>query len=702
MTSLIHELLATSASRTPNAPAIKFRKTEHNYAQVAGDVQRFASALIAAGLARQERVAVYLPKRPETVATIFGTTMAGGVFVPVNPLLKPPQVGHILRDCAVRVLVTTAQRLTELADELAASPELRLLVVLDGTPATAPPGKTVVTWDEFMAAGPGRLHRVIDTDMAAILYTSGSTGKPKGVVLSHKNMVTGAKSVAQYLENHADDRLLAVLPLSFDYGFSQLSTAFHVGASVVLMDYLFPRDVLNLVVNERITGLAAVPPVWIQLAELEWPATVTEHLRYFTNSGGAMPTATLAKLRAAWPKTKPYLMYGLTEAFRATYLPPEEVDRRPESMGKAIPNTEVMVVRPDGTPCDPDEPGELVQRGSLVALGYWNDPAKTAERFKPAPGQPPELCLTEMAVWSGDTVKKDQDGFLYFIGRKDEMIKTSGYRVSPTEVEEVAYASGMVGDAVAVAAPHPDLGQAIVLVVSRPSHCGADPLPLRRERVGVRVCSAFLKSRLPNFMVPHHIAWLPELPRNPNGKFDRPALAAQFKTTFRPPADHARRLQPARAAPVLRGEGRRTADRRPQGLRARGRDRPHAVLRLRPRGDDPQGAGTAGRLAARGRDPLRDEGQPDAGGGAALLRPGGRHRPGIGGRDGRGARRRHATRAAELRGPGQDAGRTRARRGRGRRDQHGIARWRCGASPTSPAAPARARRLPFASTRTSS
>ena len=201
-------------------------------------------------------------------------------------------------------------------------------------------------------------------------------------------------------------------------------------------------------------------------------------------------------------------MYGLTEAFRATYLPPDEVDRRPESMGKAIPNTEVMVVRPDGTPCDPEEPGELVQRGSLVALGYWNDPAKTAERFKPAPGQPKELCLTEMAVWSGDTVKKDKDGFLYFIGRKDEMIKTSGYRVSPTEVEEVAYASGMVGDAVAVAAPHPDLGQAIVLVVSKPA---TEPSPGLRppspagagEGRGEGL-STFLKSRLPNFMVPHH------------------------------------------------------------------------------------------------------------------------------------------------------------------------------------------------------
>jgi acyl-CoA ligase (AMP-forming) (exosortase A-associated) len=458
--------------------------------------------------------------------------MAGGVFVPVNPLLKPPQVGHILRDCAVRVLVTSAQRATELTDELAQSPELRLLVIVDGPLAEPSASQTAIGWDDFLTAGAGTPHRVIDTDIAAILYTSGSTGKPKGVVLSHKNMVTGAKSVAQYLENCADDQLLAVLPLSFDYGFSQLSTAFHVGASVVLMDYLFARDVLNLMVNERITGLAAVPPVWIQLAELEWPATVTEHLRYFTNSGGAMPTATLAKLRAAWPRTKPYLMYGLTEAFRATYLPPEEVDRRPESMGKAIPNAEVMVVRADGTPCDPEEPGELVQRGSLVALGYWNDPAKTAERFRPAPGQQKELCLIEMAVWSGDTVKLDKDGFLYFIGRKDEMIKTSGYRVSPTEVEEVAYASGMVGDAVAVATPHTDLGQAIVLVVSEPSP--GSPATVSRDAGGGRdeILLNFMKSRLPNFMVPHHIVWLPELPRNPNGKFDRPALAVQFKTTF--------------------------------------------------------------------------------------------------------------------------------------------------------------------------
>jgi acyl-CoA ligase (AMP-forming) (exosortase A-associated) len=528
MSTLIHELLTTSASRQPDARALTFRKTDVTYAGLAGQAHAFARAVLADGMGKQERVAVYLPKRIETVASIFGATLAGGVFVPVNPLLKPPQVGHILRDCNVRLLVTTAQRLVELAGELAQCPDLRTLVVLDGDSGPAPAGKRLVGWDAFLADGSGKPHRVIDTDMAAILYTSGSTGKPKGVVLSHRNMLTGAVSVASYLENTAADRLLAVLPLSFDYGFSQLTTAFHVGAGVVLMDYLLPRDILNAVVQHRITGLAAVPPVWIQLAELQWPATVTDHLRYFTNSGGAMPTATLAKLRSAWPRTRPYLMYGLTEAFRATYLPPEEVDRRPESMGKAIPNTEVMVVRPDGTPCGPEEPGELVQRGSLVALGYWNDPAKTAERFKPVPGQRPELPLTEMAVWSGDTVKQDADGFLYFIGRKDEMIKTSGYRVSPTEVEEIIYASGLVGDAVAIGVPHPRLEKAIVVIASSPlasaGGVGRSPGASSSDEL-----LEFCRTRMPNFMVPLRIEWLDELPRNPNGKFDRPLLATRYR-----------------------------------------------------------------------------------------------------------------------------------------------------------------------------
>jgi acyl-CoA ligase (AMP-forming) (exosortase A-associated) len=354
--------------------------------------------------------------------------------------------------------------------------------------------------------------------MAAILYTSGSTGKPKGVVLSHRNMVSGAQSVASYLENHVDDRLLAVLPFSFDYGFSQITTAFWSGACAVLMEYLLPRDIVAALDRHRITGLAGVPPLWSQLAAIDWPANATDSLRYLTNSGGTMPAATLARLRALAPKTRVFLMYGLTEAFRSTYLPPEEIDQRPGSIGKAIPNAEILVVRADGSPCDDDEPGELVHRGSLVALGYWNDSAKTAERFRPAPAQPCGLMLPEMAVWSGDTVRRDSDGFLYFIGRRDEMIKTSGYRVSPSEVEEVAFASGYCADAVAVAVPHADLGQAIVLVAAPKPDSTPDSALLL----------AAMRRELATYMVPTEVVWRDEIPRNANGKYDRARLAAEL------------------------------------------------------------------------------------------------------------------------------------------------------------------------------
>jgi acyl-CoA ligase (AMP-forming) (exosortase A-associated) len=370
---------------------------------------------------------------------------------------------------------------------------------------------------------------VIDADIAAILYTSGSTGKPKGVVLSHRNMVSGAKSVASYLANEADDTLLAALPLSFDAGFSQLTTAFHAGARVVLLNYLLARDLLSTMERERVTGLTGVPPLYIQLAQLEWPRAVAEHLRYFANTGGRMPLDTLSRLRAALPRSKPFLMYGLTEAFRATYLEPAEIDKRPDSIGKAIANAEVLVLREDGTPCDANEPGELVQRGALVAMGYWNDPEKTAERFKPLPSnagvRPAGLTLSELTVFSGDTVRRDEEGFLYFVGRRDEMIKTSGYRVSPTEIEEVLYATELVGEAAAFGVPHATLGQAIVAVVT--------------AKAGVALESSALlaacRQRLPLYMMPARIEIRSEsLPRNPNGKIDRKLLAAELPAAGSP------------------------------------------------------------------------------------------------------------------------------------------------------------------------
>ena len=521
--SCVHELVLNRADSQGERQALVDGKQTLNYRQLAIEINQAANLFLSLGIQRAERVAVYLEKRLDTVAAMFGASAAGGVFVPVNPLLKPEQVGHILADCNVRILVTSPERLELLRPVLAHCRDLRVMVLVGDKPVEPIDGLESVGWGERSAA-PGRApFRVIDGDMAAILYTSGSTGRPKGVVLSHRNIVAGAESVSRYLENTPDDRILSVLPLSFDYGLNQLTSAFGVGACAVLMNYLLPRDVIRAIEREKITGLAAVPPLWVQLAQLEWPAGLDGHLRYLTNSGGHMPKATLDALRTRLPRTRPYLMYGLTEAFRSTYLPPDEVDRRPDSMGRAIPNAEILVVREDGTPCAPGEPGELVHRGVHVALGYWNDPEKTAERFRPVPGQPDGLVIPELAVWSGDTVKMDEDGYLYFIGRRDEMIKTSGYRVSPTEVEEVIYATGLVTEAAALGISHPVLGQAVVLVTYAPDN---------DETLSGQLL-VDCKKQLPGFMVPARIMARHEpLPRNPNGKIDRKKLSADLAGLF--------------------------------------------------------------------------------------------------------------------------------------------------------------------------
>ncbi len=520
-TTLLHELLLRSAAVVPDAPALTYQNQTLPYGDLATAAERFADGLLRLGVARGERIGIYVEKRPEFVVAAFGALAAGAVFVPINPVLKAEQVAYILRDCNVRVLVTSAPRFTGLAPVLRDCHDLRHAVIVDAE-GDAPGDAAVpatVAWREMLAGGSLRGHRVIDEDLAAILYTSGSTGRPKGVMLSHRNMTTGARSVAQYLENRASDTLLAALPLSFDAGFSQLTTGFHAGARVVLINYLLPKDVLNAVVRERVTGLTAVPPLWIQLAQLRWPQGVGEHLRYFANTGGRMPLETLKALRAALPGSKPYLMYGLTEAFRATYLPPEEADRRPDSIGKAIPNAEVLVLREDGSVCADNEPGELVQRGALVGMGYWNDPDKTAERYRPLPGREAGFVRPEIAVFSGDTVRRDEDGFLYFIGRRDEMIKTSGYRVSPTEVEEGVYATELVGECAALGVEHPVLGQAIVLIAT-PREGGLDSGPLDEPTL-----LAACKARFPAYMVPARVVIRPEpLPRNPNGKIDRKRL----------------------------------------------------------------------------------------------------------------------------------------------------------------------------------
>jgi len=526
MPSLFHHSLTKSPTPSQQNTALTLKDESLSYAQLNQAVSDLSGQLIQLGLKVEQRVAIYLPKQFETVISFHATSLAGGVFVPVNPLLKAQQVEYILHDCEVSILITSLSRYKQIQPQLESVNSLKAIILTNCTPEQTP--AHCICWQTLIENSstldfPNRKQ----SDLAAILYTSGSTGNPKGVVLSHKNLIAGAKSVSQYLNNTSNDKLLAVLPFSFDYGLSQITTAFISGASVVLMEYLFPKDVIKAVVKYQVTGLAAVPPLWVQLAEMDWPTEAKQSLRYFTNSGGAMPQDTLNKLITQLPQTQAYLMYGLTEAFRSTYLEPSEIAKRPTSMGKAIPNAEIYVVDQNGEECSPGEEGELVHRGPLVAQGYWNDLKKTAERFKPLPHFIKDAKESELAVWSGDTVLKDEEGFLYFVGRKDEMIKSSGYRISPTEIEDCIYQMESVSEVVALGIKHPSLGQAVVLVI-KPN----EKLALEETDFDQKALLKYCQKQLPNFMQPKAIKLKNELPRNPNGKINRKLLVEEFNHLF--------------------------------------------------------------------------------------------------------------------------------------------------------------------------
>lgn len=528
MRTSLHHLVDQRHGTFADAPAVTYKDETWTYRRLQEEISFVAAGLTSLGVGREDRVAVFLEKRMETISTIFGASKGGAAFVPINPLLRAPQVGYILSDCDVRVLVTSQERLALLHDELARCPALEHVVVVDSSTSGRPAVGSIKIhpWEDVFARGTANdphSWRPLDLDLAAILYTSGSTGKPKGVMLSHRNLIVGAESVSEYLGNTPDDVILAVLPLSFDAGFSQVTTAFAVGAHVILHNYLLPRDVVRLCARHCVTGLTCVPPLWINVAELEWPAEVASRLRYFANTGGRMPKATLERLMRHFPTAKPFLMYGLTEAFRSTYLDPAEVRRRPDSIGKAIPNAEIIVARRDGTVCAAGEEGELVHRGALVAMGYWNDPERTAERFRSVPPTDAVWRADERAVWSGDTVVADEEGFLYFVGRGDEMIKTSGYRVSPTEVEEVAYDTGLVSDAVAVGVDDPSLGQRIVLFAS----------PLTGGKFDTDQLLDVMRRQVPLYMVPSVVLVRESLPKSPNGKFDRNLLRGEAIAAMR-------------------------------------------------------------------------------------------------------------------------------------------------------------------------
>jgi acyl-CoA ligase (AMP-forming) (exosortase A-associated) len=518
---LVHHMLRASAARLPDKEALVHGDRRLRYGDVWARVSGLARGLREAGCDRSDRIGIYLDASVEQALSIFGVSRAGGAFVPINGVLFPDQVSHIARDCHMRGLVTSAAKLATLGPVLEAMTSLEFLVVTGpGVPDDAPAGARlpIHSFEAFCERGePVDGHEAsIEKDLAAILYTSGSTGKPKGVMLSHAQVMAGASIVSTYLGITEAERILAVLPFSFDAGLNQIMTAFQQGATIVLKPFVFAREIVTALRGERITGLAGVPTLWTLLSQ---PSSSLHkdtypHLRYITNTGGAMPQDVLATLRKLLPSTRVFLMYGLTEAFRSTYLPPEELDRRPTSMGKAIPDTEIMLVDENGRRCGPGETGELVHRGPTVSMGYWGQPELTARVLRPNPFLPPELGDVERVCYSGDLVRMDEDGFLYFIGRRDNMIKSSGFRISPTEVEEILFQSGKVQHAAVIGVADAMLGQAVVAFV-----VPGEGTPLDAEAL-----RAWCAEKMPQYMLPKSIEVLDQMPKTSSGKVDYPAL----------------------------------------------------------------------------------------------------------------------------------------------------------------------------------
>lgn len=506
----LHDLLDSPAIDAA-AVAIVDGERQCDYAALRQGVERLAAHLHAAGARRGDRVAVLLPKSLEECVALLAASRADAVIVPVNPVLRPAQVRHILADCEARVLVSSKTVLAGLGDALDALPGLAVLSLDDLIDAQA----LIAPCATSLPAARG-----IGADLAAILYTSGSTGTPKGVMLSHTNLIAGTRIVRSYLGITGQDRILSVLPFSFDYGLNQLLTVIEQGARIVLLTFQLGNQIVRQLAEHRITGLAGVPTVWAILtrAAPSLLKTPLPDLRYITNSGGAVPQATVQRLRELLPSTQIFLMYGLTEAFRSTYLPPSEVDRRPTSIGKAIPECEILVIDAQGREAAPGEPGTLVHRGPTVSMGYWRRPADTARVLRPNPLRP-AVEGGETVCWSGDLVYRDEEGFLYFVGRQDAMIKSAGYRISPSEVEDVLMRSGAFRQVAVIGLPDEWAGQRVAAVAVA---SGSGP--------SVEAVLAQVANELPAHMVPSRIELVDELPTTPNGKVDYRALVAQRST----------------------------------------------------------------------------------------------------------------------------------------------------------------------------
>jgi long-chain acyl-CoA synthetase len=519
----VEQFLENSAAQHPNKVALICGSERLTYRQIDDEANRLAHALIAAGVKRGDRVVTFLPNSVEAVLSIFATLKTGAVFVVLNPTTKPDKLTYILNNCRASAMVTWGGRLSSDPASWAEAPHLHSVIMLGASEAQVAAvrsaGKNLIPLDEVRKGTedvqpPAK--KCIDIDLAALIYTSGSTGRPKGVMVTHLNVVSAATSITTYLENTADDVVINMLPLAFDYGLYQLLMMFKVGGTLVLHDsFAFPNVVIEKLIREGVTGFPIVPTASALLLQMDLSKYSFPKLRYLTNTAAALPVEHIRKLRALFPQAKLYSMYGLTECKRVSYLPPDQLDVRPASVGRGMPNEEVYIVDENGDRVGPEVIGELVIRGANVMKGYWELPEETDRCLKPGP------LPGEKVLYSGDLFRADEEGYLYFVGRKDDIIKTRGEKVSPREVEDVIYSLEGVAEVAVIGVPDPILGNAIKAVLTlRP---GAQ---ITKQDV-LRHCSA----RLEDFMMPKLVEFRVSLPKTESGKISKRMIAEEHQNS---------------------------------------------------------------------------------------------------------------------------------------------------------------------------
>ena len=504
---LVQDFLQTSAARVPDKAALVCGERRLSYARLDGMANRLANALIAKGVRRGDRVALYLDNSVEAVVGLFAVLKAGGAFVAVSRGAKPDKLLSILNDCAASAVIldvgALGQGLLERLPEEAGT--LRAVVACGGAPRPGAP--LILDFNEIQTSGAAQAPagRNIDLDLACLIYTSGTTGESKGVMCDHASMAFVVDVIARYLKNTESDVVLSVLPLAFSYGLYQLLAMFHCGGTLVLEEsFAFPELVLAKMARERATGFAAVPTIYARLLSMDLAGLDLSALRYLTNAAAGLPVEQVRRVRRLFPGAELYLMHGLTEVARTMYLPPEQVDERPASSGRAMPGTELWLEDEEGKRLGHGQVGELVVRGRHVMRGYWNAPEQTAQRFRPGALAGERVCL------SGDLFRTDEAGYFYFVSRKDDIIKTRGQKVAPRETEDVLYKIPGVREAAVIGIPHTELGQAIKAFIVAPG-------------AGLRESSviAHCKKHLEDFMVPRTVEFVAELPKTPSGKLRR-------------------------------------------------------------------------------------------------------------------------------------------------------------------------------------